>query len=174
MHTIPSITAAAHEADCVRQVPVPPDARALATLAAIDYEDGFLVEIEQAGARTPEQWARAILEDAPVARRSALLSGWSALGLKLGTTEPARRVLGWPIRRSTPEFVLLGADSRVGMPAELLFVPQRDGLFFATFVQHNQLSRIAWAPVVPVHLLTVRSLLEEARRRVVQQSDQGE
>ncbi len=154
------------DAGSVRQVPVPADARALATISTIDYEDGFVVDIERAEARTPEQWARAILEDAPVRTRSALLSGWSALGLKLGTDQPARRVLGWQIRRSTPEFVLLGADSRVGMPAELLFVPQQRELFFATFVQQsNQLARLAWAGVESVHVRTVRSLLEHGRRR---------
>jgi hypothetical protein len=64
----------------VRQVAVPPAARALSTLSRIDYEDAFLVETGPATDRTAEQWARAIVEGAPITVRSTLVSGWSALG----------------------------------------------------------------------------------------------
>ena len=69
----------------VRQVPLPPAARALSTLPRVDYEDAFLVETGPAQDRTAEQWARAILEDAPASTRNALSRGWSRLGLRLGS-----------------------------------------------------------------------------------------
>ena len=76
-----------------------------------------------------------------------------------------RSVLGWPIRASDPDFVLLGAESRVGMPGELLLRREDDGLLFATFVRHdNPLVRALWARVVPGHVRTVRTLLERASR----------
>lgn len=59
----------------VRQVTLPPAARALSTLAHVDYEDAFLVETGPAQDRTGEQRARAILEDAPVSTRNALCRG---------------------------------------------------------------------------------------------------
>jgi len=65
----------------VCQVAVSPAARTLSTLAHIDYEDAFLVEIGPAQDRTGEQWARAILEDAPIIMRRALRWSWFALGL---------------------------------------------------------------------------------------------
>ena len=78
--------------------------------------------------------------------RARLLRGWCLLGLRLGSPWSRRRVLGWQIRRSTPDFVLLAAGSRIGMPAELLFKRERDGLLFATFVQQrNPLARTIWA-----------------------------
>jgi hypothetical protein len=154
-------------ADRVRQVAVPPAARALSTLSHIDYEDAFLVETGPAEDRTAEQWARAILEDAPFSVRSALLSGWSAIGLKLGGGAFRRSVLGWEVRGSTPDFVLLGADSHIGMPGELLFKRGRHALLFATFVQHdNHVARAVWAAVEPVHVPTVRHVLEQATRRL--------
>ena len=150
----------------VRQVPVPATMRRLSTLARIDYEDGFVVEIGSADERTPEQWARLTLEDAPAARRSSLLLGWSALGLRLGPTAGAGHVLGWEIRRSTADHVLLGLRSRLGMPAELLFARRRRTLFFATFVQHeNAAVRAVWAKVIPVHVRVVPELLAAASRR---------
>ena len=149
-------------AGAVRQIPVPPQARAHSTLSHIDYEDAFVVENRAALERSPEQWMRTILEDAPAAVRSQLVSGWTSIGLKLGRDG----VLGWQVHRSTPEFVLLGADSRIGMPGELLLERRGDALLFATFVQHeNAVARAVWAGVEPVHVPVVRRVLEGSRAR---------
>jgi hypothetical protein len=88
----------------VREVAVPPAARRLSTLSRVDYEDAFLIDVGPAHDRTPEQWARVILEDAPITLRGVLRSGWSALGLKRGSARSERSVLGWQVLRSTPEF----------------------------------------------------------------------
>ena len=54
----------------VRAIAVPPAARALSKLSQIDYEEAFLVQTGPAPGRTGEQWARAILEEAPIITRS--------------------------------------------------------------------------------------------------------
>jgi hypothetical protein len=150
----------------VRQTALPVAARALSTLARIDYQDAFFVDTGPGRDRTGEQWARAVLEDAPPIVRSRLLRGWRRLGLKLGSPRSARRVLGWEIRRSSPDFVLLGAGSRVGLPGELLFKREPGGLLFATFVQQqNVVVRAVWARIAPGHRRVVRSLLAQAVRR---------
>jgi hypothetical protein len=147
----------------VRQIDVPRGARKLCTLPEIDYEDAFLVEVPGLGDRTAEQWARAVVEDAPAVIRSALLRGWSALGLRLGPTGSDGFVLGWELRSSTPDFALLGASSRLGLPAQLLFKRQHQRLLFATFVQQqNPVARAMWAGVEPIHRPIVRKLLEHA------------
>lgn len=151
----------------VRQIPVPPQARALSTLPRIDYEDAFLVDVGAAGERTGEEWARAILDGSPRELRIRLWVAWIGLGLKLGAPWSRERVLGWPVRRSTADVALLGADSRIGMPGELLVVRQDPMLLFATFVQkQNRLAEAAWATVDRVHRPTVRHVLKLARRRV--------
>jgi hypothetical protein len=150
----------------VRQVALPPAARALSTLSDVDYEDAFLVEAGSAQDRTAEQWARAALEDAPMLVRSALAWGWFALGLQLGPTRSDEFVLGWEVRRSTLDFALLGAGSRLGLRAELLFKRQRHTLLFATLVrQENHIARTVWAGVAPGHRQVVRNLLERAGGR---------
>jgi hypothetical protein len=147
----------------VRQVTLPPAARALSTLCHVDYEDAFLVETGPAQDRTGEQWARAILDDAPASTRNALSRGWSALGLRLGSTQPDRFVLGWEVRRSTPDVALLGASGRLGLSGELLFERQQHTLLFATFVQlENRIARALWAGIAPRHRQVVRDLLEQA------------
>jgi hypothetical protein len=91
------------------------------------------------------------------------VSGWSSLGLKLGSPLSERFVLGWEVRQSTPGFVLLGAGSRIGMPAELLLELRGRELLFCTFVQQeNRAARAVWAGIEPVHRPIVRRVLEGA------------
>jgi hypothetical protein len=150
----------------VRDIAVPQAARELSTLPRIDYADAYLVDGVPVEARTPEQWARAIFDDAPAKVRHTLRRGWLILGLKLGPAGSERHANGWEIRRSTADHVLLGADSRIGMPAELLVKRQEDTLLFCTFVQRkNLLARAAWAVTEPGHPSVVRRVLEHAARR---------
>jgi hypothetical protein len=148
----------------VRQVAVPPAVRALSTLGRVDYADAFLVPVPSAGARTAEGWVRAILQDAPLAVRTSLLSGWAALGLK-----PTRRddaVLGWAVLRSTPDVALLEAESHLGLRGQLLLRREGDALLFSTVVQHdNPLARGVWAGVEAAHVRIVRGVLEQAAAR---------
>jgi hypothetical protein len=147
----------------VRQITPPPAARALSTLCHVDYEDAFIVETGPAQDRTGEQWARAILEDAPVSTRNALARGWSALGLRLSSIQSDRFVLGWEVRHSSPDVALLGANGRLGLSGELLFERQQHTLFYATFVQlENPIARALWAGIAPRHRHVVRALLEQA------------
>jgi hypothetical protein len=147
----------------VRECAVPPAARARCTLAHIDYEDAFRAEAFPAQDRTGEQWARAMLESASQRTRSELSRGWSALGLRLDCAPPDRSVLGWEIRHSTPDFVLLGARGRLGLSGELLFERQPHGLVYATFVQlDNRVARALWTRIEARHRRVVRDLIERA------------
>ena len=145
----------------VTQIPLPDDARTHSTLPRIDYEDAFAVT---AGAdQSAAQWARAMIEDAPLRVRRRLWLGWIALGLRLGPPWSSDRVLGWKVKRSDPDVVLLAADSWLGLRAELLFRSEPDGLLFATLLQQtNPAARTLWAAITPHHVRVVRSLLTHA------------
>ena len=149
----------------VRQVALPPAARRLGTLSSVDYEDAFLVGTGSAPDRTPLQWARAILENAPIGFRTTAPWAWFALGLKHGSPRSARFVLGWEVRRSSPDFALLGARARLGLEGEVLVKRRQHTLLVATFVQlENPIARAVWAGVAPGHRQVVRYLLEQAGR----------
>lgn len=153
----------AQEPGRVRQVELPAEARALSTLPRIDYYDVFLVEAGRGQGRTAEQWARAVLEGADPATRKGLSRGWFALGLRLGPVQSGERVLGWEIRRNTPDAALLGADGRLGLAGELLFLRQQETLLYATFVQlDNPAARAVWAGTSARHRQIVSGLLEQA------------
>ena len=150
----------------VRQVDLPPSARELSTLPRIDYSDAFLFDAVSTRDVSAEDLMREVLEGAPVAVRAQLLSGWSAIGLKVHIGSE-RSVLGWEIRRAAPDHVLLGADSRIGMPGELLLKKEDGALLFATFVaQRNLLARTVWAVTEPAHVRVVRDMLGQASRRL--------
>jgi hypothetical protein len=151
----------------VRQLAVTAEARALCSLSHIDYEDAFLVEVTAAQQWTAVDWVKAMLEDAPLGVRTKLILGWLALGLKPAMPISRETVLGWHVRTSTPDSVLLGRMSVMGMPGELLFKRERAGLLFATFVrQDNRIARAVWAATEPQHVTIVRDLLEHAARRL--------
>ena len=141
-------------------------ARALCTLQRIDYQDAFAIQAQPRLADTGEQWARAVLEGAPLRMRVQLVGGWLALGLKLGTPWSKRNVLGWPVVHRTPDAVLLGAGSRFGLAGQLLFMRDGDELLFSTLVQlDNTVARTVWRRIDVQHRLVVRWLLSAAERR---------
>jgi hypothetical protein len=151
----------------VRQIELPPDACALSTLPRVDYTDAFLVDAPQAGERTAEEWARAIVEGSPAGLRRTLRMSWRALGLKLGPAQSEERVLGWQVHRSQPDHVILASRSIVGFSAELLLTREPRRLLFATLVQlKNPVARAIWAAITRGHQRTVRYVLEQGMVRL--------
>jgi hypothetical protein len=154
-------TATAAPPGPVREVDMPPEARALTALPQVDYEDSFIADVASAEDRTAEEWARAMLDGAPATTRRALRRGWLMLGLRLGSTRDERRVLGWEVRRSTPDVAILAGRSLIGFEGELLFKREPDGLLFATFLRlKNPIARAVWARTEPGHRRVVRHLLK--------------
>jgi hypothetical protein len=134
--------------------------RALSTLARIDYEDTFRVELAKPESKSAEEWARAIFDRTPRALRAQMWSAWRALGFRLGSPFTRDLVLGWELRRTSPEVAVLGTHSWIGMPAELVVRRDQRGLLFATFVgMHNPFARAVWAAIDPVHRPAARRVL---------------
>ena len=147
----------------VRPAALADGARELSTLTRIDYQDAFLVDAGPAGDRTAEQWAREILEGAPLSMRNALIRGWSGLGLRLAPADSDRHVLGWEIRHRAPDVMLLGAAGGRGLSGELLFLGRPGSLLYATLVQlDNGIARGLWATIGSRHRRVVQDLLERA------------
>jgi hypothetical protein len=158
-------------AGAVREVALPATARVLTTLARVDYTDAFLLETPQAQDRTGEEWARAILEDAPAATRRRLRRGWFVLGVRLGSTQDDRLVLGWEVRRSTQDFAVLAARSLIGMEAEVLCKREQEALVVATFMHlKNPAARAVWAAISPHHRKVLRHLIRQASQRALTNS----
>lgn len=151
----------------VQRIPVPASVRGLSMLEHVDYADAFVIPIGSARHLSAERCAREILSGAPLATRVALSVGWSSIGLMPALERSRRTILGWDVRENTSKYVLLGRDSLIGMPGELLFQREGDTLLFCTFVQRKNLAaRAVWAATETRHLLVVRNLLQQAVRRL--------
>jgi hypothetical protein len=151
----------------VREIDLPPRAQALSTLRRLDYTDGCRMNTEHAEEVTAEEWARALLEQAPEATRRGLRRGWHALGVRLGPADDPSLVLGWEIRRSSEDCVVLGVRSWIGIDAEVLCLREPDALVVGTLVQlGNPLARAVWSCIEAHHRKVVRHLARSAGERV--------
>ena len=147
----------------VRQIPTPPEARALGSLSRIDYSDAFIAETDRAQDLTAEQWMRRILEASPNRFRLLAPAAWFSLGLKHGLPWSDETLLGWRIRRKEDDWILVGAESRVGSPAELLLRRETDSIHFSTLAQiGNPVMRGVWAAIERPHQRIVAQLLGRA------------
>lgn len=75
---------------------VPATIRSLHTLTDLDYIDLFTVATSMATDKSAEEWSRAVLEKAPLSRRTARRL-WRLLGLRLGPRHSPDYVQGWRI-----------------------------------------------------------------------------
>jgi hypothetical protein len=147
----------------VEKIHTPPDARALCSLSRIDYEDAFRARTNHARELSAEEWARRFLERAPVPFRLGAPFAWFGLGLRHRRPWDEAGVLGWPVLRNKPDLILLGAESRTGMPAQLLLRREVRSILFATFIQHrNGVMRGVWRPIAAPHQRVVARLLARA------------
>lgn len=145
---------------------LPSGLRALCTLGATaSYTDTFRADV-RAGERSAEEWGRLSLEQAPASLRASLPRGWASLGLRHGPLDSRDHVLGWPIRARTEDHLLLGAESPLGMSAELLFARWEGALVFATLIRFDRAAaRLVWIAVELPHKRIVQTLLTDAARR---------
>lgn len=133
----------------VRRTTAPTAAQLLTTLDRVDYSEAFVVGTDQHDGRTAEQWARISFESLDAQHRVQFKATWLALGLRVSLKDSPSTVLGWVIRSSTPEHVLLSASSWTGVPAEILFRIHEDEMLFATSVgEANPVVRVMWERVL--------------------------
>jgi hypothetical protein len=84
------------------------------------------------------------------------------LGVRLGSTDDDSLVLGWTVRRSSPDHALLAARSPFGIDAEVLFKREPNGLLAATLMKlNNPIARAFWARFSVRHRRVLRHLLRQ-------------
>ena len=145
--------------------PKPDTLYAYCTLDRVDHVDTHLLVTDQPFAKTPEQWAREIMEGPSVAMRARLTTGWTMLGLRVHH-RGRDAIAGWPIAHRDTDYVRLQADSLLGLTGQLVTRVTEGGIEFTTFAQlDNAWARAMWARVLPTHLEIVERLLREAAER---------
>jgi hypothetical protein len=145
------------------RIPVPADVAALQLLDRVDYQDAF--SATSAAARTPLEWARLALEDAPPPLLTVIRPILMALGLRLTSREgppSADHVLGWRILHNDGAHTVLGIDARFGAP-RIVFSAPADRVVMTTLLQFDQFGFGAvWAVVGGIHRRVASYLVDRA------------
>jgi hypothetical protein len=102
------------------EIEVPAAVDELNLLSRVDYEDAYAVDTE--AIRTPEQWMRAFVQDAPRWFQLPWVGlGKLLLGAKFGPLYNSRdHVLGWTVLHDGPDAFAIGLDSTGGLSARLV------------------------------------------------------
>ncbi|HEY1841141.1 MAG TPA: DUF2867 domain-containing protein [Mycobacterium sp.] len=156
------------------RVEVAPQIAATFAHSTANYSSAFALRVEDAGTRSPLEWARAVFEDAPALLRRCIVFGWAhVLGLRLGPLGSADHVLGWAIADGdlVTGSIALTAESRF-LHASNIVTVEAAGVTWVTLVHYSSAAaRPLWALARPIHHLTIPYLLTRAARGYAADSD---
>lgn len=146
----------------VQRIAIDP-ASAVGALPQSGYAVAFELSHPATDTRSPEQWARAVWEQAPPPARRFLLVGWRiGLGLRLGPLDTPAHVLGWVLTSTTGRAVVLDARSRL-MTARNVVELRGTRVRWITFVRFDRRpAGTLWLLAAPVHQVMITYLLRRA------------
>ena len=140
---------------------VPETVRALTTLDEPDYVDLFTAEAPRATDSSAEEWARAVLEQAPVSRRNARRF-WRLLGLRLGPPHSPDHVQGWTIAARGDGWIRLETASWY-LTAQAVCLVEDGRVSLSLSVRYDRaVAALVWAFVSGPHQRAVPVMLHQA------------
>jgi hypothetical protein len=153
---------------------VPTRVRSLCTFDEPDYIDSFTLHSLSARDLTAEGWARAVLEEAELSRRSARRL-WRLMGLRLGPPPySAEHVQGWAIADAgAADWIRLETQSWY-VSAEVVCVIDHSELSISLSLRfdHDPVASVVWALVRCAHQRAVPVMLRQALELVTDLSSQ--
>jgi hypothetical protein len=154
------VTAVSEVATFVGVHDVPEAIRSL-TFADPDYVDLFTVTTPSAANWSPEAWARAVLEEAPLARDKARLV-WRLMGLRLGPPHSPDHVQGWKIAARDNEWLRLETASWY-LSAQAVCIVDEDKVSLSLSLRYDRpLAAHIWTLVAGRHQRAVPVMLHQA------------
>jgi hypothetical protein len=150
---------------------VPERVRSLCTFDAPDYIDSFTLHTLAARERSAEGWARAVLEEAALSRRSARQL-WLAIGLRLGPRPySADHVQGWAIAGTGADWLRLETQSwYLSAQAVCLVDDAEVSLSVSLRYDNGPVGKLMWTLVEGPHRGAVPIMLRQAEALVANSS----
>jgi hypothetical protein len=140
---------------------VPKAVRALTTLAEPNYVDLFTVTTPTATSRSAEEWARAVLEQTPVARRNTR-GLWRLMGLRLGPPHSSDHVQGWKIAARGDNWLRVETASWY-MTAQAVCLVEDGQVSISLSLRYDRpVAPLVWALVSGPHQRAVPVMLRQA------------
>lgn len=139
--------------------------RSCSPMAGPDYVDAYTVTAPGARALSPEEWARAVLEETPLGRQARPL--WRALGLRLGPPGSPDYVQGWRIVAGGEDWIRVETTAWFATAHAVCHVDD-DAVSIALFLQYHQpAGALFWAAVGVLHRRGAPALLRQGLRAVI-------
>lgn len=136
--------------------------RSLTTFASPDYVDVFTVTTSDAPDRSPEEWARTVLENTPIGRSAPKL--WRSIGLRLGPRPSPEHVQGWKIDGRGENWIRLEAAAWYITAHAVVRIDDGE-LSVALFIRHDRrIAALIRPPVSVLHRRGMPRLLRQAVR----------
>jgi hypothetical protein len=142
---------------------VPEAIRSLGSITKPDYVDLFTIRTAGATQGSAEQWARAILEEAPVSRRNARAL-WQLMGLRLGPRGSPEHVQGWKIAARGDNWLLAETGSWY-LTAQAVCLVEQDQVSISLSLRYDrQVAAVVWRLIEGQHQKAVPVMLRQAVR----------
>jgi hypothetical protein len=155
------MTTSEHVSTVVGLANVPPEIRVLDTFASPDYVDLYTARTSRAGEKSPEEWARAIIEESPIGRHSARRL-WRALGLRLAPPDTPGYVQGWKIAAAGDDWIRIETGSWY-MSGHAVCRVEEDAVSIALFLRYDRpIAALVWALVGIGHRRAVPVMFHQA------------
>jgi hypothetical protein len=151
---------------------VPEAVRSRTTFPDPDYVDMFTVATPLAADRSPEAWARAILEQAPLARRHARRF-WRLMGLRLGPQHSSDHVQGWRIAARGDTWLRLETSSWYLRAQAVCVVNGGDVCLSLSLRYDRAVAALVWALVSDRHRRAVPVMVHQAVKLVTAETDRA-
>jgi len=128
-----------------------------------DYVDACTARTPRAPERTPEEWARVVLEQTPTGKQAPIL--WHLLGLRLGPPGSPDHVQGWRIVDNGASWITAETSSWY-MTGHAAVVVDADSISVALFLRYDHpFARLVWSVVGPGHRRALPVMVGQAIRR---------
>jgi hypothetical protein len=139
---------------------IPEEIRSLGALGGPDYVDLYTVTTSEATDRSPEEWARAVLEGTPLGQSARSL--WRVLGLRLGPRHSGDYVQGWKIAARGDNWIRLETASWF-MSGHAVVHVDEGRLSVALFLRYDHpVAALVWRAVGGMHRRGVPAMLRQA------------
>ena len=142
---------------------VPQTIRSLGSISKPDYVDLFTVRTAGATHGSAEQWARAILEEAPLSRRNARVL-WRSMGLRLGPRGSPEHIQGWEIAARGDNWLLAETGSWY-LTAQAVCAVEPDQVSISLSLHYDRpVAAFVWRLIEGQHQKAVPVMLRQAVR----------
>jgi hypothetical protein len=143
---------------------VPEIVRFLTTLSDPDHVDFFTIDVAEAGTMSAETWARAILEETPLARRNARVL-WRLMGLRLGPRNSPSYIQGWRVAARGDNWIRAETGSWYATAQALCLVePKQVSISLSLCYDEPVVGALVWKLIRGPHLRAVPVMLRQAAK----------